>query len=110
MTHLVIILPTAERDLDQILTWLYRLSPLGAKKWLEQWEETQATLMENPERCAMAPESELHPIPIHQIIFRTRKGNPYRALFAIEGNQVFVIHIRGTGQRLIQKITFPIAE
>lgn len=110
MTHLVIVLPTAERDLDQILTWLYRRSPVGAEKWLERWDETQVTLTENPERCALAPESKLHPIPIHQIIFRTRKGNPYRALFAIQENKVFVIHIRGTGQRLIRRISFPIKE
>lgn len=55
MTHEVIVLPTAERDLDQILTWLNRRSPLGAKNRLARWDEAQVTLTENPKRCALAP-------------------------------------------------------
>jgi len=97
MTYQVIVLPTAERDLDQILTWLYRRSPQGAKTWLESWDETVLSLADNPERCSPAPESENHPVAIHQVFFRTRKGNPYRALFAIQDGKVFVIHIRGMG-------------
>lgn len=110
MKHQVIILPSAERDLDQILTWLYRRSQQGAKTWLDCWDETVLSLADNPERFSLAPESKNHPVEILQVLFRTRKGNPYRALFAIQNNKVFVIHIRGMGQRLIEKISFPSLE
>ena len=110
MKYSVVILPTAENDLDRILLWLNERSPLGALTWLKRWEEVVLTLAHDPNRCGIAPESEHHPTTIRQVVFRTRKGNPYRALFAVEDDTVFVIHIRGMGQKTVESIVLPSEE
>lgn len=38
---------------------------------------------------------------IRQLLFRTRKGRTYRALFDIQGKTVRVLRIRGPGQQLL---------
>jgi plasmid stabilization system protein ParE len=107
MKYEVIILPTAERDLNHIITWLFERSPDGAKTWLDRWDELIGSLEQDPLVFPVAPESERHPIPIRQVVFRTRKGNPYRLLFAVEENRVFLIHVRGAGQQPLRSISFP---
>ena len=107
MKYSVVVLPAAENDLNRILLWLNERSPSGAVTWLFRWEEVVRTLADDPDRCGLAPESEQHPIAIHQVIFRTRKGNPYRALFAVKEEAVFVLHIRGMGQKSVESIVLP---
>ena len=107
MKYSVIVLPTAEHDLGRIMLWLNERSPSGALTWLQRWEEVVRTLADDPERCGLAPESNQHPVAIRQLIFRTRKGNPYRALFAIKDEAVFVIHVRGMGQKSVESIILP---
>jgi hypothetical protein len=36
------------------------------------------------------------------VIFKTRRGRAYRALFLIRGDVVFVLHVRGPGQRPLE--------
>ena len=110
MKYSVVVLPTAEDDLNGILLWLNERSPSGALTWLKRWEEVVLNLAHDPDRCGLAPESEHHPTTIRQIVFRTRKGNPYRALFAVKDDAVFVIHVRGMGQKTVESIVLPSEE
>jgi len=91
----------AERDLDDILAWIARRSPRGARTWLAQWEEVYKLLSERPETCLLVPENSDHKEEIRQIVFKTRSGRKYRALFVIRGNRVFVTNLRGPGQDLV---------
>jgi plasmid stabilization system protein ParE len=91
----------AERDLDRILTWLNQRSPQGAANWLRAWDQTFLTLKSSADEYPLAPESEGWPFEVRQILFRTRKGRDYRALFTIQGTEVLVMHIRGPGQDLV---------
>jgi plasmid stabilization system protein ParE len=99
----------AERDLDHILTWLNERSPRGAANWLRVWDQTFAVLESSADEYGLAPESEGRPLEIRQILFRTRKGRDYRALYAIRGSEVFVMHIRAPGQDLVspQELQLP---
>jgi plasmid stabilization system protein ParE len=91
----------AQRDVDRILAWLTERSPTGAASWLRTWDETFAILESSADSYGLAPESEGHPFEIHQILFRTRKGREYRALYTIQGSDVFIMHIRAPGQDLV---------
>ncbi len=91
----------SERDLDDILAWIANRSPQGARTWLAQWEEVCRILCERPETCLLAPENSDHEEEIRQIVFKTRSGRKYRALFVIRGNRVFVTNLRGPGQDLV---------
>src|SRR6056297_2721634 len=91
----------AARGLDDILTWIADRSPQGARSWLERWSEICRVLSERPETCLLAPENSDHEEEIRHIVFKTRSGRKYRALFVIRGNQVFVTNLRGPGQDLV---------
>ena len=88
----------AKYDLDDILTWIERRSQLGAQTWARRWQEIVNQLSTSADACVFAPESAHHDTEIYQIIFKTRRGLPYRALFHIDGDLVSIITIRGPGQ------------
>jgi plasmid stabilization system protein ParE len=91
----------AERDIEHQLAWLHERSPQGAANWLRVWDQTFATLKSSADQYGLAPESEGQPIEIRQILFRTPKGRDYRALFTIERDTVYVMHVRSPGQDLV---------
>ena len=91
----------AERDIDHILAWLNERSPTGAASWLRKWDETFALLESSADGYGLAPENDGQPLEVRQIMFRTRKGREYRALYTIQNNEVFVMHIRAPGQDLL---------
>ena len=91
----------AERDLDRILAWLNERSPQGAASWLRVWDQTFLNLKSSADEYGLAPESEGESFEIRQVLFRTRKGRDYRALYTVHGNDVLVMHIRAPGQNLV---------
>jgi len=58
-------------------------------------------LSEQGDTLGIAPEDADHDETIYQIIFRTRRGLPYRALFVVRENDVYVLRVRGPGQDLV---------
>jgi plasmid stabilization system protein ParE len=91
----------AEKDLDDILAWIACQSPQGARTWLARWKEVCRILSERPESCLLAPENSDHEEEIRHIVFKTRSGRKYRAIFVIRGNRVLVTNLRGPGQDLV---------
>lgn len=51
--------------------------------------------------CGLAPESENHRDEIRQRIFKTRRGLPYRILFVVRGDVIYLLHVRGPGQDIM---------
>jgi plasmid stabilization system protein ParE len=99
----------AERDVDHILAWLSARSSAGAAAWLRKWDHTFAALESTAQQHGLAPESEGVTLEVRQVLFRTRRGHDYRALYTIQGNDVFVMHIRAPGQDLVspEQLTLP---
>jgi plasmid stabilization system protein ParE len=91
----------AERDLDHIATWLYDRSPDGAAAWHQAWKNTVKLLEDSANGYGVAPENEDQELEIGQIMFHTRHGRNYRALYTIRGQDVFVMHIRAPGQDIV---------
>jgi len=51
------------------------------------------TLQERAEALSLAPESEDHAEPVRQMLFKTKSGRPYRALFAIREQEAISIQV-----------------
>jgi plasmid stabilization system protein ParE len=52
-----------------------------------------ASLAEFPKRCPLAPENSAFPFEVRQLLYG-KKPHTYRILFTIEGQTVYVLHIR----------------
>jgi plasmid stabilization system protein ParE len=102
MKYHVHVLFRAERDLDEIVRWIRKRSPQGAATWLRRWDKVLDDLSKQANKCGLAPEDADHELEIRHVVFKTRQGLPYRALFTIRENQVYIMHVRGPGQDLIR--------
>src|SRR5947207_4866583 len=98
MKREVLLTRQAEADLDSILTWIENRSIAGAKCWLRALEGAFAWLEDHAASCPLAPEHDWFDEEIRERLFKTKRGRPYRLLFAVSGRQVRILHIRGPGQ------------
>lgn len=97
------LLPRAQVDLENIVRFLAERSPQGATTWRERWEEVLDDLRTRPLEFGLAPESARYESEIRQVLFKTRRGRTYRALFTVVGRGVFILHVRGPGQDLVRR-------
>ncbi|MGD9722956.1 MAG: type II toxin-antitoxin system RelE/ParE family toxin [Pirellulales bacterium] len=102
MTFRVNLTDAAKDDIRAILRWIAERSPDGAEAWYGRWLAVLESLKEGGASFGLAPESEDHSESIRQVVFRTKRGRRYRALFSVRDDQVFVLHVRGPGQRLLR--------
>lgn len=102
MAYRAIVLPRARRDVDSILQWILDRSIDGALRWVEQLERTIESLEFNPESCGIAAEDGIVPYELRERFFKTRRGRKYRLIFTIVGDEVRVLRVRGSGQRLLE--------
>jgi plasmid stabilization system protein ParE len=98
MTLQVRISSRAALDADAIFDWLAARSPDGAVRWYGVYLATLRSLPDHALGCPIAPEAELLNIDLRQLMFKTRKGNAFRALFVIVSNTIHVVGLRGAGQ------------
>ena len=99
MSYRLHVLPRAEADFRFIFSHIEERSPQGAVRWREALESALGRLEDQPSACGYAPEREDTPHDLRQILFRTKHGLTYRAVFLIEHDAVYVLRIRGPGQR-----------
>lgn len=59
-------------------------------------------LKQQAHSCALAHEHENFEWDVRQALFKTRRGRVYRALFLIEGQDVYILRVRGSGQAPVQ--------
>jgi plasmid stabilization system protein ParE len=91
-------LPRAIEDKDEIAAWLANRSPQGAAAWLDAFRTMVQRLQVHAAGFARASESDGWGEDVREAMFKTRRGNAYRALFLVEGNDVFLLRIHGPGQ------------
>ena len=111
MTYRVIATARARRDVDECFNFIAARSRRGAASWFNAYEQAQSSLEREPNH-GMAPESEFFHEPIREHFFKTRHSRPYRMLFVVRGEVVYVIHVRGPGQDLmsLDEIQIPPAD
>lgn len=98
MSYTVNFLAVAEDDLHRMFYYIQERSPQGAERWEQAFEACIARLRDNPHICGLAPESGAFDYELRQILFGTRSGQRYRAVFRIDGERVTVYRLRGPGQ------------
>lgn len=95
------ILWRAERDIDQILTWLGERSAQGANSWKIALRNALATLADTADSFGHAPENQDQELDVRQMMFRTPKGRNYRLMYTFDKTTVYVMHVRSPGQDLV---------
>jgi plasmid stabilization system protein ParE len=98
MTYRVQILARARQDFDDIVAWIASRSPDGAARWVASFEAALAMLEHTPFAAPVAGESQRLQQEVRHILFRTRAGRTYRALFVVVGDEVRILRIRDSGQ------------
>lgn len=93
MKYRVVITARAKEDLRGYFEFAARRAPKTAARWLRRFETDLGKLALHPRGHGLAPENDLVPAEIRQLLFGKRQ-NIYRALFTIDGNTVYVLHIR----------------
>ncbi len=101
MTFNVVLTRRAELDIAAILGWLRKRSPQGAEAWYRVWTAVLGKLREHASAYGLSPENADHEHEIRHVVFKTRRGRTYRALFTIRVPDVFVLHVRGPGQDVV---------
>lgn len=91
-------LPRARRDIRSVLDYIAERSPEGARRWWDTFRAAAARATSNPRQFPFAPESSLTDQELRQFLFKTRGGSRYRAIFAIIGDEVVIVRVRGPGQ------------
>ncbi len=92
----------AQADVRSIAHWLAERSPQGVRAWLRAYDEMILRLKQQAESCGPAPESNDCEVDVRQALFKTRRGRVYRALFLIEGQDVYILRVRGPGQAPVE--------
>jgi len=98
MTFKVHELGKAQADVRSIAHWLAERSPQGARAWLHAYDEMILRLEKQAPSCGPAHEHDDCELDVRQALFKTRRGRVYRALFIIEGEDVYILRVRGPGQ------------
>ncbi len=100
MNYRVHELTLAQADVRNIFDWLCQRSVQGAGAWLDAYDDMVDELTRFVGHGA-APESKSD-FKVQQVFFKTRRGNVYRALYFVEGKDVYILRIRGKGQAQVR--------
>lgn len=90
----------ADADANAIFDWLEVRSPDGAVRWYQAFLAALERLRESADAYSAAPEAHRLGVDLRQVLFKTRKGHSYRALFVIDSEAVHIVSVRGAGQDL----------
>ncbi len=94
MTYRVLITSPAEQDLFHAINWLRQhRSSKHALKWYTKMVPAINALAEQPDRCPLAPETDLLPTGVRQQHFGLDRKATDRIVFAIVGQEVRVLRI-----------------
>lgn len=108
MAYRIVVLAQAKRDIRSIARWLASRSPIGAANWLAALDAALEKLSQNPQGFGIAPERPRVTFDIRQILFKTRRGKRYRAVYLIVDDEVRILRVRRPGHRPLRKREIPL--
>jgi len=96
----VVTLRRAQLDINRNAIWWAENRDVDqAILWIEGIREAIADLSQEPERHAIAPESEWFGFPVRQMLFGIGKKPTHRVVFRIREERVLVHAVRHLHQR-----------
>jgi plasmid stabilization system protein ParE len=105
--YLVSLSARAARDVDLILAWLGKRSPLGAQRWAEALDAAKLRLGEDPAHFPLIPEGIRIRSRFETRCSKRPKAGTTGAIFTIVGDEVRILRIRRPAQRLIRGRDLP---
>ncbi len=103
MTYRVVTTSRVDREIGQITQWYFERS--GSEKVADKWffgiQAAISTLIENPDRLPLAPESRAFPFDVFELHYVSGRRKTHRVLFRIgeADSLVQVIGVRHSAQR-----------
>ena len=97
----IVVLELASRDVQEQFDYLRQRSPTGAESWYEVYLSALENLKLDPLGPGVAPENYQVEDEVRQVLFKTRRGFPYRILYTIVASEVRILRVRGPGQDLL---------
>jgi len=104
VTFTVYELPKAKFDKRRIFEWLFERSPSGAAAWLDAYDEMVDRLRTAAESFPEAHENSDLDLDVKQVLFKTRRGRIYRAVFHLDDQNVYILRVRGPGQAPVSEV------
>jgi plasmid stabilization system protein ParE len=101
MKYKVRVLGRAQQDVAACYAFIAERSRAGAASWFNRFVETRDRLADDATSRPLAYESGIVDREIREVLFKTRKGRPYRIVFVIEADEVLILRVRGPGQDTI---------
>lgn len=93
------ITPSAEADIEQNFDWWStNRSAEQANRWYFNIFNAIETLREFPDRCPLAPESEIFERKLRELHFGIGIHPTHRILFTISGDLVSILRVRHAAQ------------
>jgi len=92
----------AEADVREIYQYVREHGPANPDRWKAGLAAKLASLEKLPESCGLAPENE-HT----QATIRQRLYGPFRILFIVRGNTVYVLTVRHGARRFLEPDELP---
>ncbi|QDU80729.1 Plasmid stabilization system protein [Polystyrenella longa] len=91
----------AKNDIEEAVRWWRdHRSPAEASKWLAEIEiKINKTLSSDPERLPLAPESDLSPYGLRQLMFGLGRRLTHRIVFTIRDGKVFILRVRHAARK-----------
>jgi plasmid stabilization system protein ParE len=102
VSYRIVIFRRARNDAQVIFDWIAEKSRPGALSWNSAMQAAIRRLKSNPQSFSLAEESDaITEYELRQVLFKTRRGRTYRAVFVVVGGEVHILRIRGPGQSLL---------
>jgi plasmid stabilization system protein ParE len=100
MTYQIIVMPRAEREAQTNRDWWAANRSLEqATRWYEEFSKSVLSLEQNPDRCALAAETEHFPYKVRQLNFGIGRKSTHRLVFTIRAKDVVILRVRHLAQQ-----------
>lgn len=95
MNYEIIYSDRAEAEIRETMQWWRdNRSREQAARWIEETFAAIEKLKDEPERFPLAPESDLHPQGLRQLLFGVGRSITHRVIFTIDGDAVKIVAVR----------------
>jgi plasmid stabilization system protein ParE len=103
MTNRITYTNRAEAEIREAMEWWRdNRSHEQAARWIEEIFPAIEKLRDNPDRFPLAPETDLHPSGLRQLLFGVGRSITHRIIFTIEGDEVNIVTVRHVARRDLQ--------
>lgn len=100
MKYTLVYPPHAAEELELAIGWSFEHHVTTAAEWSTKLLDTIGSLATDPHRHGLAREDSQFDATIRQLLFGRAKSI-YRILYTVEGNTVWILHIRRPGPLLL---------